>query len=115
MYESKHPTRSVGALLLHPSLLQEAHHQLVVGAAHKLGVPESDQHIAHETYFSVFKWKLSRDCVNITCARDHRHEGEVDTKGPWDPPEMEVTEIIYRKSIEFCSCIWCDPLQKGGF
>ncbi len=66
MHKSKHPTGGVGALLLHPSLLQEAHHQLVVGAAHKLGIPESDQHIAH-TYFSVFKWKLSRDYVYITC------------------------------------------------
>ncbi len=47
MHKSEQPTGGVGALLLHPSLLQEAHHQLVVSAAHKLGVPESDQHIAH--------------------------------------------------------------------
>jgi hypothetical protein len=50
MRKSKQPTGGVGALLLHPSLLQEAHDQLVVGAAHKLWVPESDQHIAHKTY-----------------------------------------------------------------
>ncbi len=78
MQESRHPTGGVGALLLHPSLLQEAHHQLVVGAAHKLGVPESDQHIAHKTYFSVFKWKLMRDYVYITCGvRDHWIEGKL--------------------------------------
>ncbi len=77
-YDSRHPTGGVSALLLHPSLLQEAHDQLVVGAAHKLGVPESDQHVDHETYiFSVFKWKLARDY--ITCGvRDHGIEGEVD-------------------------------------
>jgi hypothetical protein len=57
MHKSKHPTGGVGALLLHPPLLQEAHDQLVVGAPHKLGVPESDPHIANiVVYFTAFKF-----------------------------------------------------------
>jgi hypothetical protein len=31
----------VAILLFRPPLLQEAHHELIVGAAHKLGVAES--------------------------------------------------------------------------
>jgi hypothetical protein len=32
----------VAVLLLHPPLLQEPHHQLVISAANKLGVSESE-------------------------------------------------------------------------